>query len=159
MKLGYIGLGKMGSNMVSRLRGNSYEVVAYDTSGSGDARSLADLVGQLSVPRILWLMVPHEAVGGVLEELTPLLEKGDVVIDGGNSFYKDSAQRAKELAEEGIYFLDVGVSGGPRGAKNGAVLMIGGPEESFRTYEMLFRDLSAPEGYGYMGEAGPRHFL
>lgn len=171
MKLGYIGLGKMGFNMTARLLEKGYSVVAFDVED--DARQRAEklngdilvvsniqsLVSSLDKPRLIWIMVPHRFVDDVLTELAPLLARGDVLIDGGNSFYEDSMRRAKELNRKGINFLDVGVSGGPNGAKNGACLMIGGRADLFKKYEGLFRDLAAPDGYAYLGESGAGHFV
>jgi len=141
MILGYIGLGKMGANMVELLLEKGYEVVAFDRNtdavkaagnkGAQIASTLPALVASLSLPRLVWIMVPHEAVDAVLKELTPLLNIGDVVIDGGNSPYKDSIQRAKALESKGIEFLDAGVSGGPAGARNGACIMVGGQKDVF----------------------------
>lgn len=169
MKLGYIGLGKMGYNMVELLLDRKYEVVAYNRSedpvrkiaqrGARPAGSLKELVAALAQPRLVWIMVPHQAVDAVIAELTPLLAKGDTVIDGGNSPYKDSIRRAKELEAKGIDFLDAGVSGGPAGARTGACIMVGGRKEVFQKFEPLFRDLSVPDGYGYMGRSGAGHFV
>jgi 6-phosphogluconate dehydrogenase len=169
MKLGYIGLGKMGYNMVELLLDRKYEVVAYNRSeepvqkiaqqGAKPAGSLKEIVSALALPRLVWIMVPHKAVDAVLKELTPLLGKGDTVIDGGNSPYKDSIRRAKELEAKGIDFLDAGVSGGPAGARSGACIMVGGKKEVFQKFEALFRDLSVPDGYGYMGKSGAGHFV
>jgi 6-phosphogluconate dehydrogenase len=169
MKLGYVGLGKMGYNMVELLLDRKYEVVAYNRSeepvrkiaqrGARPAGSLKEIVSALAQPRLIWIMVPHQAVDAVLTELTPLLTKGDTVIDGGNSPYKDSIRRAKELEARGIDFLDAGVSGGPAGARTGACIMVGGRKEVFQKFESLFRDLSVPDGYGYMGNAGAGHFV
>ncbi len=134
MKLGYIGLGKMGYNMVELLLDKKYEVVAYNKSeepirkiaqrGAQPAGSIKEIVSALVPPRLVWIMVPHQAVDPVLNELTPLLAKGDTVVDGGNSPYKESIRRAKELGARGIDFLDAGVSGGPAGARNGACIMV-----------------------------------
>jgi 6-phosphogluconate dehydrogenase len=169
MKLGYIGLGKMGFNMVEHLLEKGYQVVAFDRNGdavkeakSKGARvsdSVTSLVAALPQPRLIWIMVPYRAVDAVLKELTPLLAKGDTVIDGGNSPYKESIRRAKELETRGIDFLDAGVSGGPSGARNGACIMIGGRKEVFQKFEALFRDLSVPDGYGCMGKTGAGHFV
>jgi 6-phosphogluconate dehydrogenase len=104
-------------------------------------------------------MVPQQAVDAVLQEVTPLLAKGDTVVDGGNSPYKGSIQRAQDLEGKGIAFLDAGVSGGPAGARSGACIMVGGRKEVFQRFENLFRDLSAPGGFGYMGRAGAGHFV
>lgn len=164
MKLGYIGLGKMGSNMVERLLEKGHEVVAFDRNadavkaarnkGAQTADTLILLVAALTLPRLVWIMVPHQAVDAVLKELSPLLAKGDVVVDGGNSPYKESIRRAGELEARGIDFLDAGVSGGPAGARNGACIMVGGKKEVFQKFDTLFRDLSVPDGYGHMGRTG-----
>ena len=169
LRLGYIGLGKMGFNMVERLIEKGYQVVAFDVNenavkeiagrGAEPVRSLSALVSAAAPPRIVWLMVPHETVDEVLSGLVPLLQRGDTVIDGGNSFYRDSVRRAGSLAASGIDFLDVGVSGGPSGARTGACIMAGGAWESFERLEPLFRDLSVPDGYGYMGGHGAGHFV
>jgi 6-phosphogluconate dehydrogenase len=169
MKLGYVGLGKMGSNMVERLLERRYEVTVFDANkgavmdilkhGANPASSLKSLISELIQPRLIWLMVPHQAVETVLQELIPLLQEGDTVIDGGNSPYKDSMRRASELEKKGIGFLDAGVSGGPGGARNGACIMVGGNKDLFKKYEDLFKDLSAEKGYGYMGKSGTGHFV
>jgi 6-phosphogluconate dehydrogenase len=169
MKLGYIGLGKMGANMVERLLEKGHQVTAYDrnedavkaskSKGAQTADSLTALVTALPSPRLVWIMVPHQAVDAVLKEITPLLAKGDVVIDGGNSPYKESIRRSKELEAGGIGFLDAGVSGGPAGARSGACIMVGGRKEVFLKFEALFLDLSVPDGYGYMGKTGAGHFV
>lgn len=169
MKLGYVGLGKMGYNMVELLLDRKYEVIAYNRSeepvrkiaqqGARPAGSLKELVSALDQPRLVWIMVPHQAVDEVMTELTQLLTKGDTVIDGGNSPYKDSIRRAKDLEARGIDFLDAGVSGGPRGARTGACIMVGGRKEVFQKFEALFEDLSVPDGYGYMGGSGAGHFV
>jgi len=169
MKLGYIGLGKMGYNMVELLLDKKYEVVVYNRSegpvrkiaqqGAHAAGSYEQLVSALVPPRLIWIMVSYQAVDPVLKELVPLLTKGDTVIDGGNSPYKESIHRSKELEARGIDFLDAGVSGGPAGARNGACIMVGGRKEVFQNFEALFRDLSVPDGFGYMGKSGAGHFV
>jgi len=169
MKLGYIGLGKMGYNMVELLLDNKYEVVVYNRSeepikkiaqrGAQPSASLRTLATALTPPRLIWLMVPYSAVDDVLKDLVPLLAKGDTVIDGGNSPYKESMRRAKELEGKGIDFLDAGVSGGPGGARAGACIMVGGKEAVFRMYEKLFRDLAVENGYAYLGKSGSGHFV
>jgi len=169
MKLGYIGLGKMGANMVERFLEKGHKVVAYDRNkdavkaaknkGAQTADTLAVLIAALPLPRLVWIMVPYQAVDAVLKELTPLLAPGDVVVDGGNSPYKESIRRAKELETRGIDFLDAGVSGGPAGARNGACIMVGGKKEVFEKFEAVFRDLSVPDGYGYLGRTGAGHFV
>jgi 6-phosphogluconate dehydrogenase len=169
MRLGYIGLGKMGANMVDRLLEKGWQVVAHDRNadamkaaksrGSQTADTVQSVVDALGAPRLIWIMVPHQAVDAVLDVLAPRLTTGDTVIDGGNSHFKDSIRRAGELEAKGVDFLDAGVSGGPGGARDGACIMVGGREKVFRRVEALFRDLSVPDGYGYMGRAGAGHFV
>jgi 6-phosphogluconate dehydrogenase len=169
MQLGYYGLGKMGANMVERLLEKKYDVIASNRSkepidqiakkGATPAHDVEELVKKVKKPRTIWLMVPHDAVDAVLSDLTPLLQEGDAIIDGGNSMYQESIRRGKELESKGIDFLDVGVSGGPDGARNGACLMIGGKKELYEKLEPLFRDLAAQDAYGYMGKLGAGHFV
>ncbi|MBI1975726.1 MAG: decarboxylating 6-phosphogluconate dehydrogenase [Candidatus Vogelbacteria bacterium] len=170
MQIGYIGLGKMGHNMVLRLQEKGYEVVATDKNtesvkavanvvGIKGTANIVDLVASLAAPRLVWVMVPNAAVGSVFSELLPLLQGGDMVIDGGNSFFKDSMRRAKDAADKGVEYLDIGVSGGVLAARNGACMMIGGAHEVFERHENLFRDLALPNGYGYMGPSGAGHFV
>jgi len=172
-EIAIIGLGKMGSAIVRRLLQKGWQVHGYDTSaavvrelsggGMKGANSPQALVAQLSEPRLIWLMVPAgKAVDEVLfgrSGISKKLSKGDIVIDGGNSFYKDSVRRAKKLKGLGITFVDVGFSGGPRGARDGACLMVGGEERTFRTLEPLLRDLSREEGYRFFPGAGAGHFV
>ena len=168
-EIGLIGLGKMGANMARRLHSKKWRVISFDKNpdatkklereGLAGAHSLSELVGKLSKPRLIWLMSPHKVVDEILDELIPLLDAGDTVIDGGNSPYKESIRRSKELSAKGINFLDAGVSGGPGGARNGACLMVGGEKELYKKYEQLFRDLSVKDGYGYMGKSGAGHFV
>jgi 6-phosphogluconate dehydrogenase len=169
MKLGYVGLGKMGFNMVERLLEKGYATFVFDTNegavekasrlGAQPARSLQSLVGVLGAPRLIWLMVPHEVIGMVVDTLVPFLDRGDTLVDGGNSFYKDSIKRAHTLESKGIDFLDVGVSGGPRGARDGACIMVGGKQTVSDRFETLFRDLSVEGGFAYMGRSGSGHFV
>jgi 6-phosphogluconate dehydrogenase len=154
MKLGYIGLGKMGSNMVERLLEKGYDVIAFDRNvdaaqavkkiGGGATDTLGSLIAALMPSRLVWIMVPYQAVDSVLQEIAPLLGTGDVVIDGGNSPYEESVRRAQELEARGIDFLDAGVSGGPIGARSGACIMVGGRKEVYQRCEALFRDLAVP---------------
>lgn len=169
MKLGYIGLGKMGCNMVELLLEKGHQVTVYDRSaeavgkiaqkGAKPAVSINAIVTSLELPRLVWLMVPSQAVDPVITELAPRLAKDDTIVDGGNSPYKDSIRRAKELERQGVNFLDAGVSGGPGGARTGACIMVGGNEHVFRTYERLFRDLAIERGYAYLGKSGAGHFV
>lgn len=172
-ELGIVGLGKMGSGIARRLLKKGWAVHGFDNSqavvrelvsfGMHAANSLQALVTELPTPRLVWLMVPAgKAVDDVLfgkEGIAPKLSKGDIVIDGGNSFYKDSVRRAKKLAGLGITFVDVGFSGGPEGARNGACLMVGGDEATFTNLEPLFRDLSIEDGYRFFKGAGAGHFV
>jgi len=169
MKIGYIGLGKMGLNMVERLIEKKHQVVAFDRNeaavktaaglGAQTAGSLKDLALALEAPRLVWIMVPYHAVDSVLLEIGPFLAKGDLVIDGGNSPYKHSIRRAGELKLRGIDFLDAGVSGGPGGARSGACIMVGGRKEVFQKTEGLFRDLAADKAWLYTGPSGSGHFV
>lgn len=170
-EIGYIGLGKMGKNMVFRLLGSGWNIVAYNrtpdvvteviSKGARGASSISELVSNLPTPRVVWLMVAHSAVDEVLNELVPLLDKGDVVIDGGNSPYQETIRRAKELSVKEIEFFDIGVSGGPVGALNGACMMAGGKKEFYDQLESVgfFKDTCVPNGFGYMGESGAGHFV
>ena len=168
-KIGYIGLGKMGSNMVSRLTDYGWSVLATDPDkvvrekvskgGIGVVASAKEVVEKLESPKLVWIMVPHQVVDEVIEEIKPLLGKGDVLIDGGNSHYEESVRRAKELCKKGIVYLDVGVSGGPSGARAGACLMVGGEEAAYKQYVGLFNDLATAGGFDYMGRAGAGHFV
>lgn len=168
MKIGYIGLGRMGKNMVLRLLSQKVEVVAFNRSeeprkevvgkGAKEATSIDDLIAQLESPRVIWVMVPSQAVDVILDELLTKLAPGDIVIDGGNSFYKDTLVRGQKLTDRQIRFMDVGVSGGPDGALNGATLMIGGNQEDYKQLEELFKLVAAPNAYGYLGTLGAGHF-
>src|SRR3989344_684013 len=169
LKIGYIGLGKMGMGMVLRMREKGYDVLAFNRSddprkearnaGIEVAESLTELVRGLPRPRTVWLMVSNSGVDAVLSEILNYLDKGDTVIDGGNSFYKDSIRRSGELEKKGLDFLDAGVSGGPKGAREGACIMVGGKKKVFEKYENLFTDLSAPGALAYVGKAGAGHFV
>ncbi|ETT73845.1 6-phosphogluconate dehydrogenase-like protein [Paenibacillus sp. FSL R7-277] len=169
MKVGLIGLGKMGFNLGQNLLEHAHEVVAYDVNpaavqelaerGASGAASLEELTGQLDSPRVLWIMVPHTFVDSVIAELTPLLSKGDIIIEAGNSHYKESIRRHEELGAHGIHFLDAGTSGGMEGARNGACYMVGGDEEAWAVVEPLFRDTAVENGYLYAGKSGSGHFL
>ncbi|QAV27647.1 6-phosphogluconate dehydrogenase (decarboxylating) [Neobacillus thermocopriae] len=169
MKVGLIGLGKMGLNLGKNLIDHKHEVVAFDVNanaveeikkyGAKGVSSLEELVLSLENPRIVWLMVPHTVVDSVIREITPFLNKGDIVIDGGNSHYKESIHRYNELKEAGIRFMDAGTSGGVEGARNGACYMVGGDPEAWSIVEPLFRDTAVENGYLYAGKAGSGHFL
>ena len=169
MKLGYIGLGKMGFNMVQLLLEKGHEVVAFNRTekvvkeiakqGAKPSSSVQSLAAALAAPRLIWLMIPYQAVDEVIKELIPSLREGDTIIDGGNSPYRESMRRARELEEKGIDFLDAGVSGGPGGARSGACIMVGGKEAVYKKFKDLFRDLSVKKGHAYMGKSGAGHFV
>ncbi len=169
MELGYIGLGKMGFNMVELLLEKGHDVVVFDRDpgsvqavakeGASPAGSLKEITQALPLPRLVWIMVPYRAVESVLAELVPLLSAGDAVIDGGNSPYKESVRRAGELERRGIDFLDAGVSGGPKGARTGACIMVGGKRAAYERLEPLFRDLAADKAWLYTGPSGSGHFV
>lgn len=172
MEIGMIGLGRMGSNMTQRLLGGGYRVVAYDPQteavqaivqqGAVGASSVSELVAQLTKPRAVWLMVPSgEPTESTINALVNNLSSDDIVIDGGNSNYRDSMRRAAFLAEKGLFFLDVGTSGGIWGLKEGYSLMVGGELKAFRRLEPVFQTLapSPDKGYGYVGPAGAGHFV
>jgi 6-phosphogluconate dehydrogenase len=130
MQLGMVGLGRMGGNMTERLSKAGHDMKTYDRSSESTASSLEELVGQLDPPRAIWLMVPAAVVDAVVSELAPHLEKGDTIIDGGNSYYVDDLRRSNELAERGIHFVDCGTSGGVWGLERGYCLMVGGDDEA-----------------------------
>ncbi|HEU4963024.1 MAG TPA: decarboxylating 6-phosphogluconate dehydrogenase [Bacilli bacterium] len=170
MQLGMIGLGKMGYNLVRNLLDHKHSVVAYDVNqdtvqeladhGATAASSIGDLVGKLDAPRIVWVMVPAGAiVDQVLRDLHGALSPGDIIIEGGNSHFKESMARAEQARAKGLHYLDVGTSGGMEGARHGACLMIGGERSVFDRVEPIFRDISVENGYTYGGDSGGGHFL
>ncbi len=187
MQLGMIGLGRMGANMVRRLIGGGHECVVFDMSPTAvaelveekavGASSQADLVKKLATPRAIWLMVPAAVTDKVIADLLPHLEKGDILIDGGNSYYVDDIRRATELAAKGIHYADVGTSGGVWGLERGYCMMIGGEPEVVKHLDPIFRRLSpgrgdvapaigregaagtAEEGYLHCGPNGAGHFV
>lgn len=168
-ELGFIGLGRMGLNMAMHLVDQGYRVVGYDESESAQsaaaaagvevAQSMAELVELLAPERLVWIMVPSLFVDEVLTELMSLLEVGDTLIDGGNSFYKDSLRRHALLRDRQLSYLDVGTSGGVVGARHGASIMVGGDAAVFTKHEHIFTALAAPGGYARVGEAGAGHFV
>ena len=189
MQVGLVGLGRMGANMSRRWLRSGHTVIGYartkatvdglvaDGAITGGSSSLSDLVAQLQEPRVVWLMVPAASVDATLEELKPLLSAGDMVIDGGNSYYHDDIRRSKELEPAGISYLDCGTSGGVWGLERGYCLMIGGPDDAVARLDPLFKALapgvaSAPrtpgregeptkaeQGYLHCGPAGAGHFV
>ncbi|WP_002146545.1 phosphogluconate dehydrogenase (NAD(+)-dependent, decarboxylating) [Bacillus cereus] len=169
MQVGLIGLGKMGLNLGKNLIDHKHEVAAFDLNtsaveemkeyGATSTSSLSELVQSLESPRILWVMVPHAVVDSVIDEVTPLLSKGDILIEAGNSHYKESIRRYEQLKKDGIHFMDAGTSGGMEGARNGACYMIGGDQEAWEIVEPIFRDTAVENGFLYAGKAGSGHFL
>ena len=170
MELGFVGLGRMGLNMVRRLRRDQHRIVAYDRAsdivkeagreGATGSGSLKDLVSQLTAPRAVWVMVPAgEATESTIRELAGILQKDDVIIDGGNTFYKDDARRAKELAAKGIHYVDAGTSGGIWGLQVGYCLMVGGEEAIVRRPAPIFTTLAPENGWAHMGSAGAGHYV
>ena len=187
MQIGMIGLGRMGANMVWRLAKDGHQCVAYARHadsvaavlrpGVTGASSLEDLVGQLAQPRVLWLMVPAASVDATLATIVPLLAPGDIVIDGGNSYYHDDIRRGAELKAKGLHYVDVGTSGGTHGLERGYCLMIGGEPDTFAYLNPLFVALapgraaalptpgrnkpgaSADQGYLHCGPNGAGHFV
>ncbi len=169
-KIGIYGLGKMGKNIALNMLDNGYKVVAYNRSpeprievskkGAIAVSSLKELVGNLAAPRIVWLMLPSgDATSDAINELSSMLEKGDIVIDGSNSRYKDTLERYNVLKANGIKMLDAGCSGGPSGARNGMCIMVGGEREVYGELKDLFRKLSVSDGSLYTGSAGSGHFV
>ncbi len=169
MKLGMVGLGRMGGNMTLRLVRQGHEVVAFDPSPEAVARvekagaegvtSLADLVDRLTAPRVVWLMVPAgDVTERTVADLGGLLSAGDLVVDGGNSYYRDSIRRAEALSASGVRFVDCGTSGGVWGLENGYCLMVGGDEDAVRLAEPAFRALAPEGGYAHVGRVGAGHF-
>jgi 6-phosphogluconate dehydrogenase len=169
MEIGLIGLGKMGLNLGQNLLDHGHQVVAYDLNkqavdqlagyGAKGAGTYDELIGALNKPCIIWLMVPHSVVDGVIADLKPLLSEGDIVIEAGNSPYKESIRRYEDLKTMGVHFMDVGTSGGMEGARHGACYMIGGDESAWTHIEPIFRDTAVPNGYYYAGKAGSGHYL
>jgi len=187
MQLGMIGLGRMGANLVRRLMRDGHRCVVYDRTpevvkqlegeGATGSSSLADLVAKLEPPRAAWLMLPAAITGRVLDELAQLMEPGDTVIDGGNTYYHDDIARAKALAPQQLHYLDVGTSGGVFGLERGFCLMIGGDTEAVQRLDPIFKTIApgsgtaeptpgrtrqggtAPHGYLHCGPAGAGHFV
>ena len=170
MPLGFVGLGRMGSNMVTRLLQGGHSVVAWDVNadavravagaGARGAASLAELAGALAPPRAVWVMVPAgEPTERTVRELAGLLAAGDTIVDGGNSYYKDDIRRAAELAARGLSYVDAGTSGGIWGLRLGYCLMVGGPAPAVTRLEPVFRTLAPADGYLHVGQSGAGHYV
>ncbi len=171
MRLGMVGLGKMGGNMVERLLGGGHEVAVFDLDaeltkkvgsapGATAVGSLEEMVQALPAPRVVWVMVPAGGpTEGTLARLAESMQPGDVLIDGGNSNFNDSKRRAAELAARGLHFIDAGTSGGVWGLKVGYCLMVGGPPEAVQLCEPVFRTLAPENGYLHVGPSGAGHFV
>lgn len=170
MQIGLVGLGKMGFNLARNIQSKGHDVVAFDINeaslksisqyGVKPAHSLRELAESVKTKRVIWLMIPAgELIDKTLNELKDYLSVGDIVIDGGNSFYKDSIRRGKELQALQIDYLDCGTSGGTEGALNGVCAMIGGNRFAFNHCEPLFKDISLRDGYLYCGTSGSGHFV
>ncbi len=170
MQLAMIGLGRMGGSMVRRLIQGGHELIVYDQNaeavkayvgkGVRKAENVADIARQLSPRRVVWVMLPAGApVQSTIEQLVPRLSRGDIVIDGGNSNFRDSLRRAEALQAKGIEFIDVGTSGGIWGLEGGYCLMIGASPAAFRHCDPVFRTLAAPDGYAHVGPPGAGHYV
>lgn len=170
MQIAMLGLGRMGMNMARRLLQGNHQVVAYNRSsqkteeivkeGATGAAGLAELVEKLDSPRVVWLMLPAgKIVDEHIQELSGYLDSGDIIVDGGNSHFKDDIVRAERLSGSGIHYVDAGVSGGIWGLTVGYCMMIGGPKETFRFLEPLFKTLAPEKGYLYCGKTGAGHFV
>lgn len=170
MKIGFVGLGKMGMNMVERLLGDGHEIVAYartaetvkkaESKGATGAASLNDLVDKLRSPKIIWLMVPSgKATEETMRTCAARMNEGDILIDGGNSNFRDTVRRAGELKNNKISLLDVGTSGGIWGLKEGYCMMVGGDRTVFEKVEPLLKSLAPENGYAYVGPGGAGHFV
>jgi 6-phosphogluconate dehydrogenase len=170
MKIGLIGLGKMGGNMLKRLKNDNHEIVAFDLNkdnvkkavedGGTGAASIEDLVSKLEKPRNIWVMVPHgKPTNETISKLLSLLDKDDLIIDGGNSRYTESIENSEKCKEKGIHFVDAGVSGGIWGLKIGYNLMVGGFENDVKRVEPIFHSLAPENGYAHVGKNGAGHFV
>lgn len=170
MEIGLIGLGKMGFNLALNMNRNKHKVIAFDLNtqarntirekGISTGESLEDTIKKLPAQKIIWLMIPAgKPVDDTIQAIKGFLKPGDIVIDGGNSFFKDSVRRGKELEELKINYLDCGTSGGMEGALNGVCAMIGGDPKAFSIVEPLFKDIAIKDGYLYCGPGGSGHFV
>ena len=170
MELGFIGLGKMGMNMVTRLRRDQHRVVAYDRStelikqaesqGCVGSSSLSDLVGKLTVPRVVWVMVPSGApTEETIKAVAAFLQPGDIIVDGGNTRFHDDVRRAAELTKKGIHYVDAGTSGGIWGLTVGYCLMVGGEDAAVKRLAPVFKTLAPENGWAHVGAVGAGHYV
>ena len=161
MQIGLVGLGRMGANMRERLRRGGHDVIGYDRSPElSDVASLSELVARLAPPRAVWLMVPAgQPTEQTIAELAGLLAAGDLIVDGGNSNFRDSMAQGVELEKRGLLFVDAGTSGGVWGLENGYCLMVGGSDEAFRRIEPALKTLAPENGYAHVGPCGAGHFV
>ncbi len=170
MKIGLIGLGKMGANMLKRLKEDNHEVVAFDLNkdvvkqaekdGGIGADSIEDLVSKLEKPRNVWVMVPHgKPTEETIDKLLNLLDKDDLIVDGGNSHYTESIKNGEKCKKKNIHFVDAGVSGGVWGLKVGYNIMVGGPDDAVKRIEPVLATLSPENGYAHFGKTGSGHFV
>jgi 6-phosphogluconate dehydrogenase len=170
MKVGFVGFGRMGGNMVTRLVQRGHTIAVYarrpevraeaKTKGAAPAASMAELVGLLQPPRIVWLMVPSgDATEQSINEVTPLLSRGDIIVDGGNSNYRDSMRRAAAAKQRGLQYVDAGTSGGIWGLQVGYCMMVGGDPEPVKMLEPVFRDLAPENGFLHAGPSGAGHYV
>ena len=164
MKIKLIGLGKMGLNIALNLKDHNYEVIGYSKTkatrdianekGIQTVNNIESLFNKKDEKNIIWLLVPNEAVEETLEKLLPYLNKGDIVVDAGNSNFNLSIMRHNKLKEKGIHFVDIGTSGGTNGARNGACLMVGGEKEIYEILKPMLQDISVEKGVAYIGDGG-----
>jgi 6-phosphogluconate dehydrogenase len=160
LKLGMVGLGRMGSGMTERLRRDGHEVMTFDPNVESTAQSLAELTTQLEAPRVFWLMVPSgEITENTVQEALGVLEPGDVLVDGGNSYFRDSMRRHEQALSRGVHFVDVGVSGGIWGLEVGFCLMAGGDEGATSRLTPIFESLAPENGWADVGGPGAGHFV
>jgi len=170
MKIGLFGLGKMGVNIALNAMDHGYQIIGFDKNkeklinvekkGISVIYSIDSLINELSDNAIIWIMInAGDPVDQVLTKIAPLLKNGAIVIDGGNSFYKDSVRRSKQLSMQGIFFLDIGVSGGVSGARNGASMMVGGNKNAYNTIEPFLKSICVTNGYAHVGPSGSGHYL
>ncbi len=161
MNIGIIGLGRMGSAIAERLSHAGHSVLGYDRTllPNADVAKCATLADMAKQTRVIWLMVPIEAVDSVLDEIVPHLKSGDIVVDGGNSFYEDSMRRAATLAKKGIIFLDCGTSGGLGGREHGFCLMVGGDKAAYEKIKTFLDAIAAPNGVAHVGPSGAGHYV